>query len=98
MPPLDGKALIWYVRNSLFFEQRLAEKKNMMLLHYADITSDPPRIMKDVYHFIDVSYPGDHIVAAVHGKSVGLGNTVELDPEIETLCEDMWNRFQQLTP
>lgn len=97
MPPLDGKALIWFVRNSLFFDQKLQDNPRVKLLQYNAIVSQPSDIMRDVYEFIDVQYPGDKIVADIHKNSVGLGKELELNPEIEALCESMWQSFQDLS-
>lgn len=96
MPPLDGKALIWYVRNSLFFEQNLGDHPQVQLLHYADITANPTEVMPGIYRFIDAEYPGDHVVADIHQKSVGLGKQVNLNPAIEAICAELWERFDIL--
>ena len=96
MPPLDGKALIWYARNSLFFEQRLQDYPRVKVIQYDDIVSRPSEIMREIYKFIDVDYAGDKIVAGVHKHSVGLGKELELNPEIESLCEKLWQQFQSL--
>jgi hypothetical protein len=53
--------------------------------------------MRQIYQFIDVDYPGDKIVADVHNKSVGLGKKLELNPEIELLCDNLWQQFQDLS-
>ena len=62
MPPLDGKALIWYVRNSLYFEHDLENHPRVRLLHYNDIVSRPSEVMQSIYAFIDVNYPSEERV------------------------------------
>lgn len=93
MLPSDGKALIWYVWNSLYFEQDLENHPRVRLLHYNDIASRPSEVMQSIYAFIDVDYPSDEIIASIHGKSVGLGKEIKLNPHIEALCEELWRRF-----
>ena len=96
MPPLDGKALIWYVRNSLYFEQALQNHPRVRLLHYRDITGDPEAAMRGLYAFAGATYPANDIVAGIHRRSVGLGRGIQLNPEIRDLCEDMWGRFEEI--
>ncbi|MGI9610857.1 MAG: sulfotransferase domain-containing protein [Acidimicrobiia bacterium] len=96
MPPLDGKALIWFARNSLYFDQALHEHPRVRLLRYSEITGDPEKAMRGVYNFAGLSYPQADIVGGIHGRSVGLGKGIQLHPDIRDLCEDMWSRFERI--
>lgn len=93
MPPLDGKALIWYVRNVLYFEQRLEEHDRVRTVFYNDIVSNPHKVMQSIYRFAEIDYPGEKIVSGIHNKSVGLGRSIEIDWNIENLCEELWQRL-----
>ena len=94
MPPLDGKALTWYVRNALFYEHALDRHTRVKTVFYNDMVTDPGKVMREIYSFADIDYPGDQIVSSVHNKSVGLGKEINIAPDIERLCEELWERLQ----
>jgi hypothetical protein len=93
MPLNDAAAIFWLIRNALFFEQALDQNPRIMMCRYAELVSHADETMQRMYRFLDLPYPGGHLVGGVHEDSRGLGRTVALNPDIETLCEAMWNRL-----
>lgn len=94
MPLNDAAAIYWLLRNSLYFEQALDRHPRVRAICYDDLVSRPDETMRSVYSFLGFPYPGSHLVGGVHADSRGLGRSVELDPEIEALCESMWVRLK----
>ena len=95
MNPYDAAALFWYARNRLFFDQGLdRDPGRAMLCRYEDLAVDPARMMKRVYAFIGTPYPGNEIVQDVHPQSVGKGKKIAISPEVEQLCNDLWERLE----
>lgn len=95
MNELDAAALFWYVRNSLFFQLNLKNEARVKLCKYDELVQAPNRIMKDIYAFIGLPFPGEKIVADVNTSSVGKGQKIQLNPEITALCEGMLERLKQ---
>ncbi|HUF10299.1 MAG TPA: sulfotransferase [Rhodothermales bacterium] len=93
IPLNDAAAVFWLVRNALFFEQGLDSNPRVQLCRYDDLVSEPDRALRGIYAFLDLPYPGSHIVDGVHENSRGLGRSLTLDPEIESLCQAMWDRL-----
>ncbi len=89
----DAAAIFWIVRNSLFFEQGLDQNPRIEMCRYADLVSSADETMQRIYRFVDLPYPGPYLVGGVHEDSRGLGRSLALHPEIETLCEAMWQRL-----
>jgi len=93
IPLNDAAAIFWLVRNALFFEQGLDSNQSVLLLRYDELVSEPGRAMRRIYEFLDLPFPGLYLVDGVHEDSRGLGRSLTLDPEIESLCQAMWDRF-----
>ncbi len=94
IPLNDAAAIFWLIRNNLYFEQNLDQHPRVTTCRYADLVSRPDETMRRIYTFVDLPYPGSHLVGGVHEDSRGLGRSLALDPEIESLCESMWTRLQ----
>ncbi|WP_299164479.1 sulfotransferase [uncultured Eudoraea sp.] len=93
MSPRDAAALFWYTRNILFFERDLTLNDRVYLLKYRDLVSEPSKKIKEVYDFVGIEHPKYSLVSDVNASSIGKGKQFELSPEIETLCEELWNRL-----
>jgi hypothetical protein len=95
MPIVEAKALFWYIRNMLYFEQQLDEHPRVTLCKYEEIVADPVRVMTTIYRFLGIQYPGDYIAGNIHRRSVGLGKQLEIKEEIEHLCKYLLNRMDE---
>lgn len=93
MDPYDAAALFWYVRNTFYFDLALSAEPAVHLCRYADLVERPGKVMGDIYAFVGRPYPGDHIVKGVFKSSLKRGSHIQLSPEIESLCQGMWERF-----
>jgi hypothetical protein len=71
----------------------LDQDRRVIMCRYADLVSQPDDTMRRIYGFVDLPYPGSHLVGGVYEDSRGLGRSVPLNPDIEALCETMWNRL-----
>jgi hypothetical protein len=89
MNPYDAAALFWYARNRLFFEQGLAHQPRVRLCRYEELVRAPVGVMRHLYAFIGLSYPGDHIVKAVHSHAVEKERRFQLSAAVELLCAEM---------
>lgn len=90
----DAAALFWFARNQLFFEQGLHQHPRVTMLRYEDFATDPPKAIAQIYHFLNRDFPGKHILKEVHAKSVKKGTSVQLSPEIEHLCQELYQKLE----
>jgi len=96
MPAYDAKALLWYVRNVLFFEQGLHERPSVFLCKYEDFVTRPATVMQSIYRFLESPYPGNFVVKKVHNRSVGLGQDIEIREELDRLCVDLLQKLDRV--
>ncbi|HSL47029.1 MAG TPA: sulfotransferase domain-containing protein [Anaerolineales bacterium] len=97
MNPYDAAALFWYVRNSLFFELGLDSHPRVMICQYDELINHPKRTLQKMYAFANRPYAGDHILKMIHSSSLGRGRQATLSPEIERLCEELWDRMRYIS-
>ncbi|RPI88450.1 MAG: hypothetical protein EHM42_04405 [Planctomycetaceae bacterium] len=91
----DAAALLWYVRSSFYYLHGLDRMPEMALLRYEDITSRPAEVVRNLYRFLDLDYPGDALIRQIHTRSVGKKVTLALSPEIRALCVELQNRLEE---
>ena len=94
MNPYDAAALFWYVRNALFFELGLDSHPNVLACQYDELINDPKQTMEKIYTFVHRPYPGSHILKMIQNSSLGKGRQIALTKEIESLCEELWDRLE----
>jgi hypothetical protein len=88
----DGAALMWWIRNSLFFTQRLETQPGLRLWSYDAFVREPERRLRDVLDFIGSSFiPG--MLAGVHANSVGKEARPRLREDVERLCQSLYERL-----
>lgn len=92
----DALALFWYARNKLYFEQSLETNERVLLCRYDYFAQQPVLVMKRIYAFLDLPYPGDQIGQDVRASSVGKGRRVNLLPDVAQLCEEMWAKLNRI--
>lgn len=88
----DGAALMWWIRNSLYFTQQLESQQNLRLWSYDAFVQDPERRLRDVLDFVGSSFR-PFMLAGVHAKSVGKEATPRLRPDVQKLCQSLYERL-----
>lgn len=84
----DGAALVWYVRNRMFFELGLDSRNDVLPVHYNVLVADPEAITRAVCSFLDVAW--DRQVAAdIDRRSIGRACRFPIDPAIRDLCDGL---------
>lgn len=91
----SGAALMWYLRNVLFFEQGLAGDPRVMLVSYEDLVSVPEAEFARIFQFIGLPYRSWHSRKVV-ASSIRKRQPPGIDPAVRQECEQLLNRFQQL--
>ncbi len=95
MNPYTAAALFWFVRNQFYFSSDLYSDKRVYMCKYEYFVQEPEIMMKKIYDFIEVDFPGIEIVNEVHIKAMGKGKQVELNPEIDKMCNELENKLDE---
>lgn len=85
-------ALMWYLRNVLYFEQGLDRDPAVTLVGYENLVNWPALECRRIFEFAGLQFH-PRIVRPVHAVSVGRRPAPTLDPQVEELCERLWERF-----
>jgi len=94
MNPYDAAALFWVVRNRIFFEKNLDKNQRIKKCRYDDLVLNPSKVMKSIYQFLNLSYPGRTCTIGIHSNSIGKGKKIHLTPEVEKICQDLLVKFE----
>jgi hypothetical protein len=94
MKPHDAAALFWFVRSSFYYDLQLNENDSLILMRYESFVSDPFNKLAQVYSFITHEIPYTLQENDIHKRSLRKGQDIDLSPEIEKLCEGLYQKFE----
>lgn len=98
MDPIDGGAMFWWARNRLLFDEGHESDPRVRALQYAHFVADPANVLIELYEHAGVPFPGEDIARSVTPKFMGRGTGHGISPEIQGLCEQLWERLLDLDP
>jgi hypothetical protein len=86
--PEDGAALLWCVRNRMFFEQGLDRRDDVLPVSYCRLVDDPEGSMRRVCGDLDAEW---RPAASIHidRRAADVVRPVHLDPAIRQICDHM---------
>lgn len=94
--PYDAAALFWYVRNNFFIDLNLKSHNRVLLTKYEDLVTGPAHVLRKIYNFNKIDYPGDKIVSDVHSNSINKGKNIQLSFEIEEICNNLLKKLDNI--
>ena len=92
LTPESGAALMWYVRNRLYFDLALDARDDVYLASYNDFLADPARTMRPLAAFLGFPYR-DALVAHVSARPPTHQAALAIDPDIRAACDDLTKRL-----
>lgn len=81
----SATALFWYMRNKLFFDQRLDQGNRAILVRYEDVVANPNKAFEMIHKKLDLEF-NPKVTKGVHQKSVSGAPLPGIAPEIHDLC------------
>lgn len=92
----EGAAIMWFYRNTLFFEQNLAADPRVNLVFYEDLVQQPAQEVSAVYDFLGL--PGVTASAArrIHARSVRHRDLPQVAPAVAAMCDALLQGFVAL--
>lgn len=91
----DAAALMWYIRNALFFNAGLCQDPRIFLWSYDAFVVDPDAQIRPVTEFIGAKYY-PCMTSQVHSKSIGKNPSPSIDDRIKSLCDEMYSRLEEV--
>lgn len=89
----SARALIWYVRNDLFFSQQLDRDPRVVLINYERLVETPDQVLRRAWEHVGLPHDHRHH-AHVSPRSVGRHTEPVIDAEISRLADDMMRRLE----
>jgi hypothetical protein len=88
----SARALMWILRNRLFFQQGLETDARVIAVDYDHLVQNPQATVATVFKFLDLRFE-PQFVENVHSGSVRKDPAPEIDPELTEIAEDTWKRL-----
>ena len=95
MPSEDAAALLWWVRNHLYFDLSLDTDSRVTLFRFDDFMADPRSSIGAVYDNLELPRPRSNVTAAVKPGAVRPPAHLDLNPRVHELCEALWVRLNE---
>jgi hypothetical protein len=90
----DGAALLWYVRNLLYFDLKLYLDQRVALVKYEDFVTQPQLHFQQLFNFVECDFKPSY-VRDIFDTSVKPSIFPALSPEVELLCREMMTRMHR---
>jgi Sulfotransferase domain len=81
----SARALIWYFRNRLYFEQGLDSRPNVRLIRYEDLVQNPGTELRQVCRFLHLPMR-DSYFKNVSQRSIRRNPPPKIDDDVAALC------------
>jgi hypothetical protein len=86
-------ATFWFLRNQLFFEQRLDKNPNVLLLKYEELVTNAEVTMKRMCAFVGCDF-NPAMIRNIHTGSIGR-SSIKLPRLISQTCEEMLEKLDE---
>jgi hypothetical protein len=88
-------ALMWYLRNNLIIDLKLHERGDLLLVKYENLVQEPQKHFPRIFNFIECPFE-EKYVKGVYNSSVGKEKFPEIPAEIAELCENLYQRLEEI--
>jgi hypothetical protein len=88
----EANAVLWYLRNDLFFELMCGERSDILLVRYEDLVNEPREQAATIFRFIGVPVPAGAL-AAIRRSDRPRRPFPQISPDIRRLCEEVHERL-----
>jgi hypothetical protein len=92
LSPASGAALMWLIRNRLYFELGLAGRDDVHLVSYNAFVARPEQTMQGLCAFLGFPWRPE-LTRHVSGRPPAYQGALDIDPVIRAECEDLSGRL-----
>jgi len=90
----DGAALLWYVRNLIYFDLKLYRDRRVLLANYDDLATEPIQYFRRIFDLISCPFY-EKYVKDINASYVRKMPLPIIDSGIELLCNEMMERLNE---
>ena len=87
-----GCAIMWFLRNSFYFNLNLDNDDRVLLVKYENFATNPATEVQRICKFVEAPYT-DALSAKIRSSSVGKSNAPKIAPDVLITCEQLADRF-----
>ncbi len=87
-----ANAMMWYLRNSLFFDLQLEKRRDVLLVQYEDLVLEPQKSFSRMFRFVGLPFK-DEFVKGVYSSSVKAKPFPAIPSSIQSLCEQLHDQL-----
>jgi len=88
----SSRAAIWYLRNVLYFRQKLHENERVRLVKYEDVVLRPQGNVKMLCSWLGIRY-SSKIPRGIHSKSIGKNRPSVINEVLREKCDSLMSRM-----
>jgi Sulfotransferase domain len=92
MSPEDGAALLWYVRNLIYFDLGLDKDPRVLLVRYEDLVTKPQKYFSRIFDFVGCDFDQKY-VGNIFDTSVKKNVVPAITAGVELHCREMAQRL-----
>ena len=85
-------ALRWYLRNTIYFDYRMQDNQNVLLVQYEELVSEPVQQITRVLSFVGLSY-AQSVSKGIHAKSIGKQSERRIRDDVRKLCDNYYEKL-----
>jgi hypothetical protein len=89
----SGAALLWYLRNCLFFDLGLDRRDDVALVSYERFVAEPRRFMVQLCELAGISFR-PRMITRVAERPPATSRVLDIDPAIRRLCGELHERLE----
>ena len=95
MSPASGAALMWLIRNRLYFDLGLDRRPDVQLISYNSLVADPEPTMRRLCTFLRFPYRAS-LVQHVKARPATYQVPLDIDLRVREQCEALWVDLQKV--
>jgi hypothetical protein len=88
----EANAVMWYLRNGLFFDLNAHERPDVLLVRYEDLVADPHTGFARLFDFVKMPVPSD-FGRLIRSSGASKRPFPEISREIRALCDELQERL-----
>lgn len=89
-----GAAIMWYLRNQLFFENSLATNRRSLIVCYEDFVQQPDEQLRQICKFLSMRHSKKRSRSVV-SSSVGRHEAPDIQQDVLEACSELLDRLNQ---
>lgn len=85
-------ALIWYLRNTIYFDYRMQDNEDVLLVQYEKLVSKPVEQIMRILSFVGLSY-AESVSNGIHTKSIRKQPERNIRDDVRKLCGNCYEKL-----